>query len=143
MNRTEEYLAWLEILPEVERAVAEQLIPLSSVEGATGPPCFRIAANPGHYGMESIRNDHGKVSLTVVHLGDSYMPGMGVAGVDPDEIVPCGCGKGIAPTAEQIASTTNSAEQRLAESQAVAVALGLDWETITPEERRAILFGHA
>lgn len=77
------------------------------------PPwnCYRLRVKNGnlrgHYMIHSY-NENGTVTLT--HGRDSFLPGVGVFGVKPDEVVPCGCRRWFWPTEEQCSETERRIE---------------------------------
>lgn len=78
----EEQLAWIKSRPaKVQEAI--QRVPPDA--------CLRISGK-GHYGVYAYEEcEDGDVTLKVIHLDDSFMPGMMVFGVPLDEITLCRC----------------------------------------------------
>lgn len=77
------------------------------------PPttCYRLVrqSSSGHYwihsfseGLDADGKPTGAVKLILGHGADSFLPGMGVRGIDPSELVECGCGKWEPATEDQL-----------------------------------------
>ena len=91
--------AWLDGLPPAVRVVVDRL----------GVDCVRDGRG-GHYVVQSYQTRSADcpthaggppVTVTIAHGADSFLPGFGVFGIDPADLVPCGCGKWRAPTESQ------------------------------------------
>jgi hypothetical protein len=79
--------------------------------------CYRMRGNEGHYVVASYAENG---TFTLAHGRDSYLPGVGVFGITPDEVIPCGCGRWQWPTAEQRRAT----DARIERQHARLVACG-------------------
>ena len=70
--------------------------------------CYRLKGNArGHYAIYSY-NEAG--TLTIMHGSDSFMPGFGVFGIEPGDLVVCDCGKYEHATMEQGAESERRIE---------------------------------
>ena len=75
-----EYRAWVASRPPVIQALI-----------TSHPPdqCYR-AENGGHYIIRAYQeSDDGTAKMRVEHGRDSFMPGFGVFGMEPDDLAPC------------------------------------------------------
>lgn len=71
------------------------------------PPygCYRDSMNPrAHYVITGYGEPHDGSAVTVAlaHGADSFLPGVGTAGFDPEQLTECNCGHWQQPTDEQI-----------------------------------------
>lgn len=90
-----EFQAWLADRPESVRRVAA-VVPLTT--------CYRLKSTGerGHYMVHSYAENG---TLTLRHGRDSTLPGVGVFGINPEDVVRCGCGKWEPPTEAQYRAT--------------------------------------
>jgi hypothetical protein len=84
----EEACKWLDSRPKaIQEAYYKYLNPPHK--------CWRLIGNRGHYGLYSISEpdppNYPEVTVTMVHLEDSYLPDTGVFGILPRNVIPCGC----------------------------------------------------
>jgi hypothetical protein len=75
--------AWVLTLPEEVQFVVRLKPPTI---------CYRSIENEGHYWLDGITENEGVVSYSVLHGSDSFLPGFRVYHVNPETLVPCGCG---------------------------------------------------
>lgn len=79
---TEEQLAWIKSRPPKVQEAIERVPP---------KVCLRISGK-GHYVVYAYEEClDGSVTVQVIHLDDSFMPGLMVFGVPLDEITLCRC----------------------------------------------------
>lgn len=66
--------------------------------------CYRLKDhNPkGHYSIHAYDELEDGVALTLRHGRDSTLPGVGVFGIKPEELIVCDCGKWEFPRLEQL-----------------------------------------
>lgn len=78
------------------------------------PPwnCYRSKKAGGHYSVAAY-DENGTVRVT--HGRDSFLPGVSVFGISPDDLEPCGCGKWKFPTHGQVEAIGEKLEARRAE----------------------------
>jgi len=85
---------WLEGRPAVIQEIGREY---------PGWQCYHTADRPdGHYRIYAYTE---RGTLELQHGRDSFLPGITVFGVSPDELVVCGCGKWLPPTAAQQEAT--------------------------------------
>src|SRR5579875_2612177 len=85
-ERYKEMLVWFDNLPPlVKKVMLTYFNPLSN--------CYRLkSGNKGHYGIYSLyEEDDNKISVKIFHYEDSYLPGIGVFGISPSDLIKCGC----------------------------------------------------
>ena len=64
--------------------------------------CYLLRDNDGHYRISGLSGDaKGNVTAEIVHSRDSYFPGVLVFGIDPADLIVCGCGKWELPEKDQ------------------------------------------
>ena len=83
-----EALRWLAGLSEiVRRVILECFNPAHR--------CYRIVGHPGHYAVYSVDQSSASTNtctVKLVHLDDSTLPeGVGVRGIEPSQVLSCGC----------------------------------------------------
>ena len=96
---------WVQTLPkEIEKIVREK------------PPtiCYRSIENKGHFWLEGITIKDNVVSYMVLHGNDSFLPGFSVPYVNPESLMPCGCGEWQRPSLDQIEAAKGVADAILA-----------------------------
>jgi len=87
---------WLANLPDEVQELARLCPPYV--------PCYRMTTNNGHYKIISYAQAPEGLppAAVLAHGEDSFLPGVAVVGVPPEELIPCGCGEWKNPTTEQI-----------------------------------------
>ncbi len=64
--------------------------------------CYRMRDNDGHYRISGLSGDvYGRITAEIVHGRDSYFPGVLVFGINPADLIVCGCGKWELPEKDQ------------------------------------------
>lgn len=95
MSTPEEYQKWVrDGLPQ-HAAKILKFFP-------TFPQCVRLVGQSGHFVIHSFNGGLEGPTVTIVHGSDSSLPGVGVFGVNLEDVLPCDCGTWKPATAEQI-----------------------------------------
>ena len=104
-DRIKETVEWIASRPAVVKVAISKCPPWI--------PCYRMKDNRGHYAIVSYGEplDDSSSRLTIAHGRDSYLAGIGVFGIDPDDMIPCGCGEFEWPTDEQYEDRRREAER--------------------------------
>lgn len=86
---------WIESRPPAVKEVAKKLNPFT---------CYRLKDNPGHYSLYSILEPKGTgpCTVTIIHGHDSYLAGIRVFDINPDDLASCNCGQWESPTDQDI-----------------------------------------
>jgi hypothetical protein len=94
--------------PELRRWINERPPAVRKVALCFPPDtCYRMG-DRGHYSIYSYKEGKDdRVTLTMAHGRDSFLPGMRVFGVEPEGLELCGCGKWEWPTCGQPITGSN------------------------------------
>lgn len=95
MSRHEEWLEWTATRPPEIRAVAEKF---------PAYHCYRSNKSRGHY-IITAYTEGVPVTVKIAHGADSFLPGVEVFGVDPEELVVCDCREWEWPSQAQADAT--------------------------------------